>query len=174
MSDAPDAATRIGRRMIVLGWVLSLAMGSLFAHRWLEQRGAARAPRALVSEAGLAGLELVGDRRGHYSVVGRIDGEPVEFLVDTGASTVALSEALAERLGLPAGRSVRVQTASGPVVARQTTLGRLSLGPLEREDVAASIVPGMHDGMALLGMSFLRDFELVQRGGRLIIREPGR
>ena len=167
-----EPGARIGRWMIALAWVLALGLGTLLAGDWLERREAARAPRAHVSAAGLAGIELVADRLGHYRVVGRANGEPVEFLVDTGASTVALSERTARRLGLVPGRRVSVETASGPATARATTLGRLEIGPLAREGIAASIVPGMREGTALLGMSFLRGFELVQRDGKLLIREP--
>ena len=160
--------------MIALGWVLFLGIATLAANGWLERRDAARAPRSLVTEAGLAGLELVADRRGHYRALALVEGEPVEFLVDTGATTVALSAETARRLGLPLGREVRIETANGPAVARATEIERLALGPLVRRNVAASVVPGMREGTALLGMSFLRDFELVQRGGVLLIREPPR
>lgn len=162
----------MGRYMIGLGWVLFLGILTLAANGWLERREAVRAPRALVTEAGLAGIELVADRGGHYRTAALVGGQPVEFLVDTGATTVALPEQTARRLGLPPGREIRVETANGPAIARTTKIDRLALGPLVRENVPASIVPGMREGTALLGMSFLRDFELVQRDGVLVIREP--
>ena len=152
-------------------WGALLIGGTVALQVWLDARAAARAPRA-IDGAGPPGIELVADRRGHYVVVGRVNDREVEFLVDTGASEVAVPAELARELGLRAGRAVGVQTANGRARARSTTIDRLAVGPLERRNVAASIVPGMSGRTALLGMSFLRRFELVQRDGRLLLREP--
>ena len=155
----------------ILFWGALVVGGSLVADRWLEHRAAARAPRALTG-GGPPGIELTADARGHYTVTGRIDGREVDFLVDTGASDVAIPEALARELGLRPGRRIRVVTANGTVTARATSLDSLAVGPIVRRDVPASIVPGMGGRTALLGMSFLRHHDLLQRDGRLVIREP--
>lgn len=160
--------------MIVLAWLIVLGLGTLLADGWLERRDDARAPRGLVAAGAAVGLELRADRSGHYYVDGRVDGEPVRFLVDTGASAVAIPETLARRLGLARGRPERVATANGPARVWRTTLDSVSLGPLEREGVSAYITPGMSGETALLGMSFLRHYELLQRDGRLVIRDPAR
>ena len=101
-----------------------------------------------------------------------MNGREVEFLVDTGASSVAIPKALANELDLPRGRRVRVQTANGTATALATSLDSLAIGPLRRRDVPAHITPGMSGRTALLGMSFLRHHDLLQRDGRLVIREP--
>jgi len=154
----------------VLFWGLLVVLGSFGVDAWLSGRAEARAPRTL---AGGGGIELVADRRGHYVVTGLVDGREVDFLVDTGASDVAIPAGLAVELGLRPGRRISVRTANGVASARATTIDRLVVGPLERRNVDASIVPGMGGRTALLGMSFLRHHDLLQRDGRLVIRAPG-
>jgi len=169
----PDGAARIGRWMfVVLFWgVLIVGIGLVVDDR-LTERAEARAPRALGADGGPPGIELVADRRGHYVVVGEVNGRALEFLVDTGASDVAIPAALSDELGLVPGRALSVQTANGRARARATTIGQLAVGPLRRRNVPATLVPGMSGRTALLGMSFLRHHDLEQRGGRLVIRAP--
>ena len=166
-----DAGARLGRWMLVGMWVLVLGLGTLFAQRWLDARSA---PVTGVGPDGAARLELRADRRGHYSVTALVNGEPVDFLVDTGASGIAVPADVAERLGLARGRSFATRTANGTGRSYATRIERLRVGPFERADVAASIVPGLEGEVGLLGTSFLRQFELVQRDGRLILREDPR
>jgi aspartyl protease family protein len=110
---------------------------------------------------------------GHYIFAGTINGRRVEFLVDTGASLVALSSRTAGDLGLAYGREIGVETANGATKGFATTLERVALGPLGLERVRAIIMPGMDDSSrVLLGMSFLGAFELTQKDGRLYVREP--
>ena len=83
---------------------------------------------------------------------GFINGYPVTFLVDTGATDVALSEALAERLRLQRGGGAISQTANGPVAVWQTVLDQVRIGSIALGDVRASILPTMRaDDPVLLG-----------------------
>lgn len=170
--DPPDTARRIGRWMAIGAWLTVLALGTVFAQRALDARADARQPRTLGSAADGYRLELVADRRGHFSLSALVNGRPVEFLIDTGATGIALPAALATRLGLTRGRSFPVQTAAGPSVAYATTLDTLQVGPFERHGVSAGISSAMEGETGLLGMSFLKDFQLLQREGRLIITAP--
>lgn len=170
-----DGATVAGRWMMaILLWGFLIVGISALADRWTRARDAERAPRIVGSGEQAFGLELTADRRGHYIVTGSIDDQPVAMLVDTGASAVAVSEQLARELGLEKGRRGRAQTAAGPTTAWKTTIGTLRVGPLVRHDVDATITAGMTGYTALLGMSFLRDFDLSQRDGKLVMREPDR
>ncbi len=117
-------------------------------------------------------LQRRGD--GPFTSAGRINGEPVQLLVDTGATTVALSGTLAERLQLRHGRKRRIDTASGGTTGYETILDTLQLGPLTLHRVQAVILPAM--AMAdkvLLGLNALSGLEMHQRGNTLIIRRPG-
>ena len=105
-------------------------------------------------------------------LAGSANGEPVEFLVDTGASQISIPILIADRLNLTRGRSYPVQTANGEVTVYATVLDEVSIGPFTMKNVPAHVNPGMNGDVALLGMSFLRYFELKQTGGELTISAP--
>jgi aspartyl protease family protein len=111
-------------------------------------------------------------RNGHFSAEGEINGRPVSFLVDTGATDVAVSERMARELGLEFGPRISVMTAAGAVGGWLTRLDTVVVGALALRDVRATIAPGLGDE-ALLGMSFLSHFSIVQQGDTLVITSGG-
>ena len=106
----------------------------------------------------------------HYLATGLINGHKVEFLIDTGATHVALPASVANKLGLRKGIPSTSHTAGGVVQTWLVELDSVQLGPIRRHAVRASVVPDMPGEGVLLGMSFLRDLEMVQRGDTLVIR----
>ena len=100
---------------------------------------------------------------GHFGGAGSINGRQVQFLVDTGATTVALSQAEANRIGLDwkRGRPGTTQTANGPVPVYAVNLTSVRLGGVEIANVAAVVLPAEMP-MVLLGNSFLGRFLLRQ------------
>lgn len=123
-----------------------------------------------VDSNGMAMVVLEQDRNGHYEAEGQINGRPVTFLVDTGATDVALPESTARALGLKFGPKVKVMTAAGPSGAWLTRLDEVAVGGIKRRNVRATITGGEFNGI-LLGMSFLKHYSLEQTDGRLVIRE---
>lgn len=125
----------------------------------------------VLSETGRSGaaIELQRDRGGHYRVPGEINGYAVTFLVDTGATDVAVSERVAREAGLDFGPRTMVMTAAGPAPAWRTRLDRVTAGALRRDNVRAMITPGLGNEV-LLGMSFLGHFDIRQQGDRLSIQ----
>ena len=123
-------------------------------------------------EDGRAFVTLQRDRSGHYIAKGEINGSPVVFLVDTGATDVAVSDKVARALGLEFGPRMTVMTAAGPAAAWRTRLDRVSLGSLALNNVRATITPGL-GGEVLLGMSFLQYFNLRQQGDQLVLEGGG-
>jgi aspartyl protease family protein len=105
-----------------------------------------------------ATVELKGDERGHFITRAAIDNTDIEVIIDTGASTVVLSQEDAERIGLYPGKLdyvLPVATANGIVKCAPATLRRVELGPILIRDVQALVLPrGAFEG-TLLGMSFL-------------------
>lgn len=121
------------------------------------------------------GSELVLKRSsdGHYVFPGTINGEPVTFLLDTGATLVSVPAHLGDELGLKPGARQQAITANGTVTTRATRVDALAFGPFEIRGVPASLNPGMRDDQVLLGMSVLKHLEFTQRGDTLILRTLG-
>lgn len=107
----------------------------------------------------------------HYYLSGTLNGEPVTFLLDTGASSVAVSENVAASAGLKHGYRVETSTANGTAAGYQTRIEVLTAGPISMKDVPALILPNMDDEV-LLGMNFLRHVNWRQQDGVLIIELP--
>lgn len=108
---------------------------------------------------------------GHYVSSGTINGNDVTFLLDTGATDVAIPEGLAGKLGLIKGRAFYVKTANGNTRAYRTHLNSVALGELARYELNATILTNMSGDEVLLGMNFLKHFEIIQKGQTLTIRQ---
>ena len=158
--------------MLIAAWLLLLGILTIHFSGWLDARDDPnRSVTGTVSERGVREVRLFQDRAGHYVARGRINGSPVRFVLDTGATAVALPSRVAERLGLRAGRPQLARTANGTITTYHTRLDEVSLGTIRLHDVRADINPHMEGEEVLLGMSFLKDLELVQRDGTLTLRQ---
>ncbi len=113
------------------------------------------------------------DIRGNYSTVGSINGRTVNMLVDTGATSIAMSEAEARRLGLPywlKGKKAAVQTASGYARAYSVILDEVRVGAIVLRQVEAVVVEGNSPAEVLLGMSFLNRVEMENSNNIMVLR----
>lgn len=137
-----------------------LGLGLLIYVFFLRQE--APPPRLL----GPNSVELQRTRDGHFYIDGQIQSHPARFLIDTGASTVSVSEGLARQAGLGCDRVATFSTANGHVQGCTTRVSRLFFGPFEMHDVAVVILPQM-GAEALLGMNVLRRVRMEQAGDRL-------
>ncbi len=156
--------------MILFAWLLLLLLLTLLFSQWLDKRNNPnRDLQVTTIGGGKTGVVLQRNRAGHYVAPGRINGIDVTFLLDTGATYVAVSSSLAERAGLQRGMPMQSRTANGVVRSWLTRIDRLQLGPIEMREVKATILPSMPDGEVLLGMSFLKHLSLRQQGGELVI-----
>lgn len=155
--------------MLVIAWLLILGGLYWYFSGWDARQMNPNPARALNQQQGELTLER--NRAGHYVAEGAINGRRTTFLLDTGATWVALPLALGNELGLKRGAAVTLQTANGASVGYQTRLDRVQLGPLEMRDVAAVVADGLDRDTVLLGMSFLKRVEFTQRDGKLILRQ---
>jgi aspartyl protease family protein len=161
--------TRRGALMIAVFWCGLLgALYLVFDH--IEQQRQA-VPAAY--EDGSGELVIPRGHDGHFRLVGEVNGHAVVFLVDTGATSVSVSEALAEQAGLTGGQPTTLHTANGPMtgrVLRNVPVRVGHLGPIP-STVAIGLV-GLADEKALLGMTFLSryDIHILQHELRLIPR----
>ena len=156
--------------MIAAGWMLLLGAMFWFFVDWSERE--ANPNRNVVATAS-AEIVLQRARDGHYYANGEINGQRVNFLLDTGATQIALSRSQAEALGLTLGPALTLQTAAGPATGYPTRLARVRLGAIEMHDLGAVVSEKMSGEAVLLGMNFLKRLELVQRGDQLTLRAVG-
>ena len=110
-------------------------------------------------------VTLAADTRGHFVADGAVNGTPVRFLVDTGATTIALPGRDAMRLGLDYRKGERgiTNTANGTVTVYRVRLDSVRLGPIELSGVEGIVIEHGLD-IALLGMSFLNRVEMKRDG----------
>ncbi|HYG56121.1 MAG TPA: TIGR02281 family clan AA aspartic protease [Burkholderiales bacterium] len=108
---------------------------------------------------------LAADSRGHFVVDGAVNGSPIRFLVDTGATSVALPGAEAVRLGIDykSGPTSFTKTANGVVRVYRVRLDTVRLGGIELSGIDGIVIEQGLD-MALLGMSFLNRVEMKRDG----------
>ncbi len=159
-----------GKWMFILAWICGLGLLTLIFSDVLEsQRNPNQEPESMRID-GQTEVRLKQNRQGHYVTNGTINGQPVTFLIDTGATNVAIPVSMQNELGLTAGRSALAQTANGVVRVAQTTINSLTIGEIELTNVQAHLNPGLGDGQILLGMSVLRQLEFTQRQDWLILR----
>lgn len=158
--------------MLIASLALGLAALTLFFDNWLaSENNPNRDPQTMLSSTGVREVVLQRNRQGHYVVSGTINGIPVTFLLDTGATDVAIPEAIARQAGLESGYAGRAYTANGAVTVFTTTVSELRFGNITLHDVRASITPSMQADTILLGMSALQHVEFTQSGSTLTLRQ---
>src|SRR5450432_525034 len=136
---------------------------------------ARKAPVQEVASAGGRSISIHRDARGHFQTEGRIDGQRIGFMVDTGASVIALNETSAARFGLRPSRGdyrATVTTANGTIKAAPTRLAMVDIGGLVVRDVEAMVLPDEALSENLLGLSFLsklKRFEYAK--GQMVLEQ---
>ena len=167
------ASRKIGSRMLLLAWLLLFALLIYHFHDKLERQHNPNPSPTLQLVDGKQHLVLQANRHNHFVSSGEINGQSVTFLLDTGATLVAIPADMAARLQLKKGRRGHALTANGRVTTYLTHIDQLRLGHLLLRDVVAEINPGMNGmGEVLLGMSALSQIEFSQRNGQLTLSLP--
>ena len=127
------------------------------------------------AQTGIRSLSIPRDARGHFQAEGRIEGQRISFMVDTGASVIALNEKSAARFGLRPSRgdyNATVSTANGTIKAARTRLAMVELGGLIVRDVDAMVLPDEALSENLLGLSFLSKLKRFEyAGGKMVLEQ---
>jgi len=127
------------------------------------------------ASSGLRSLSIAPDARGHFETEGRINGQRIGFMIDTGASVIALNESSAARFGLRPSRGdykATVSTANGTIKAAATRLAMVDIGGIVLHDVDAMVLPDEALSENLLGLSFLsrlKRFEYAK--GKMVLEQ---
>ena len=167
-TESPDTEG-IGRIMIFAMWGIILIGLFLFFNGALETRSNPNQRLETISENGQQTVVLQRNAFGHYVAPGRINGQPVQFFLDTGATRVSIPERVANRLGLEKGAVQYSGTANGTIQVYDTVLDSISLGSITLTNIRASINPHMDSEDILLGMSFLKFLDFSQQGEELTL-----
>src|ERR1043166_4739572 len=140
--------------------------------------GSTMAASARVESPALTGgrtLSIPRDPRGHFQIEGRIDGQRISFMVDTGASVIALNEKSAARFGLRPSRgdyNATGSTANGTIKAARARIAMMDVGGLIVRDVEAMVLPDEGLSENLLGLSFLSRLKRFEyANGRLVMEQ---
>ena len=125
--------------------------------------------------ASVRSVSLPRDARGHFQTEARIEGQRIGFMVDTGASVVALNETSAARFGLRPSRAdynATVTTANGTIRAARTRLAMVEIGGLVVRDVDAMVLPDEALSENLLGLSFLSRLKRFEyANGKMVLEQ---
>ncbi|WP_395609430.1 TIGR02281 family clan AA aspartic protease [Pseudomonas sp. B22129] len=170
MSTQPPGK-RAGRVLMFVAWGAGLFLATHFFGQWETRQENPNAVVTSEKHEGYIEVKLLGNNQGHFVASGQINGQPVAFMLDTGATDVAVPAGLADRLGLKRGMPVTLSTANGLSQGFRTHLDRLQLGEIVLQDVRALVAPGLDGDQVLLGMSALKQLEFTQRSGTLLLRQ---
>ncbi|MFT5173120.1 MAG: aspartyl protease family protein [Gammaproteobacteria bacterium] len=166
---------RIGGMMIAMCWIVVIGLVAVLFSGLLGARHNpnSRVTSSMSNDAGVQ-VHLRQNAMGHYVATGTLNGAATVFLLDTGATTISVPAKLADALKLTRGAAQQSQTANGAVTVYRTRIDEVSLGGIVMHNVSASINPGMDGNEVLLGMSFLRHLDLLQREGTLTLTHSQR
>lgn len=158
--------------MYILAWLVGLGLLSMVFNDWMgKQHNPNQSPESHINANGKKELILKPNKQHQYVITGFINQQRVFFLVDTGASEVAIPGEIANELGLKKGLKGFAHTANGRAETFHTQLDSLSFGGLNLYNVRASILPKMQGPVVLLGMSALKQLEISSQNGELILRQ---
>lgn len=162
MSDEQYART--GRFMFLVVWIIIfIGLFLFFSHQGNQS--------SQVILSNTHEFIVTADSQGNYFVKGHLNDYPVNFLIDTGATTVAIPQNVADKLHLVGGYPVVLYTANGEVTGSLTRVEQLRFGAFTLQNVKAVIMPKNNDETVLLGMNVLRQFNVSQDKSRLILKK---
>lgn len=148
---------------VLVIWVTIFTMAYLYFDTQLE-------PRVSVAKSYPENGEVVIPRTwdGHYYVQGSINGFPIKFMIDTGASVVSVGKQFAQLAGLPKGRPASFATAGGIVQGEMVFNQTIEAGGIVMDGLQVSV--GLDGDVALLGQNFLRKIDVIQSNDTMTLR----
>lgn len=165
------SAKKTGRNMAIIAWVIGMLLLTRVLGIWEDnQRNPNQDLSTTSTSSDKATIALARNRYGHYVFDGQINDHTVTFMIDTGATDVVIPQGLADKMGLTSYGRSQASTANGIITVFNTTLKRVSIGPITLYNVRASINPAMNsDDYVLMGMSALKHLEMRQKSSTLTL-----
>jgi len=164
---AGNPFSKFAKLMFLITWLIVFALMVFLFNRWETKKEAGIVHSSLSHQQ----LTIAGDKRGHYQFKGKVNGREVTFIIDTGASAVAIPAQLALSMGLTKYYPVALKTANGEVTGHLTRLKSLEMGPIKLKNVGAVIMPGDGSDKVLIGMNVLSELEMSQANNQLTIKQ---
>lgn len=161
----------IGIGMIGIAWLLIMAAGALWYHEWAGQQYNPNQNIGGNHDSHSTTIKLTANKQHQYVAKGKIGNTTGVFIVDTGATEVVVPQQLARSANLPQGAPTKAMTANGLITVYSTIIPVMNIGPLIIRNVEASINPAMQGPGILLGMSALKDMEILHSNGVLTITQ---
>lgn len=159
---------QLGGIFLIVGWVAILLLIAILINNSLF---ATKKPDITDTHAGKE-ITIYRDHDSHFRIKGNINGIPITFLIDTGATSVAVSSTIAKRANLRHQAELITETASGNAIGYFTTIDKLTIADIDLHEVSAVIIPEMATNEALLGMNVLQKFNIKQNLNTLILTVP--
>lgn len=176
MYDNDKTGLKMGHVLLVLVVLMFLMIGygvkqavmpQAVASAETKMQSQVALPQAQIKEIQGYGETTLEKLQGHFFVDGTIGDVPVRFLIDTGASYIAISPDVAKQAGVTDCRSARFDTANGQVMGCIGHVDAMSFSKFGLRNVEVAVAPGLEG--ALLGMNALGEFDLQQMGNMLKI-----
>ena len=160
--------TKLGGIFLIIGWVVAIGLISLLVDQAMYS---SKAPEVAALN-GITEIKLTREADSHFRIPGSINGVETVFLIDTGATTIAVTEDIAKAANLPKLSEVSTQTAGGSSIGYFTRIESLQISGIEFNNLSAIIIPQMGYGKALLGMNVLKNFNIKQNVNEMVLSIP--
>ncbi len=161
--------------LVGLGTLMAQVADKMTSSPALAKSVSQNAAVEVAAQPGGRSLSIPRDARGHFQTEGRIGGQRIGFMVDTGASVVALNEKSAARFGFRPNRgdyTTTVSTANGTIKAARTRLAMVELDGIVVRDVDAMVLPDEALSENLLGLSFLSKLKRFEyANGKMVLEQ---
>lgn len=151
--------------MLIISWIIGISLIWILYHKLIFSTK----PFEITTTNNLTKIKIYPSYDNHYKIYGFLNNYKIDFLIDTGATNIAISNKLARKLGIKKLNTVSVRTASGETVGYRAIIDSIKIGPITFSNVSATIMPNMDDDYALLGMNILKHFKIEKTKDYLIL-----
>lgn len=165
-NDLKSSQQRLGGLMVIIGWILAIALLTFLLQAWHFDR---EAPKLLVTDGG-GEITIQRDYDGHFRLDGHINDVEVTFMVDTGATRIAVPAFIAAEAHMVQKAAITIHTANGPTQGYLSQIENLEFENVVLKNIPAIISPSMHQPEVLLGMNVLSKFVTTQTAETLRIQ----